>query len=110
MNPICVGFWKENVDGGWFPGKITWNAVPVTNSATSDQSALLTKLEKLEAVAQKTSYLGFSTCRICKAPNGSDEYCYNGFVWPGGYAHYLRDHGVACHPLFEAMIRTTPLN
>jgi len=110
MNPICVGFWKESVDMGWFPGKETWTAVPVANSATSDQSALLTKLARVEAIAQKTSYFGFSKCRICNAPNGCDEYSYNGFVWPSGYAHYLRDHAVACHPQFEAMIRAVNLN
>lgn len=110
MNPIYVGFWKEREDMGWYPGKQTWTAVPVANSSTSDQRELLTKLSQIETVATCTSYYGLSDCRICGASNGCREYSYNGFVWPEGYVHYLRDHAVACDPQMAAMIRAVKLN
>jgi len=109
MDPIYVGFWKETTDIGWYPGKQTWTAVPVANSATSDQNAVLSKLIRIEELAKKVSFLGHSHCRICGAHNGAEEYSYNGFVWPSGYKHYLRDHAVACDPQMETMIRAVKL-
>jgi hypothetical protein len=37
---------------------------------------------------------GWSNCRICGKNNGS--YCLSDgtYIWPGGFAHYLEDHGV----------------
>jgi len=40
-------------------------------------------------------YRGSSTCRCCGHPwNGSHEYNFQGWTWPSGYMHYLRDHNV----------------
>lgn len=37
---------------------------------------------------------GFSTCRLCGIHNGSAEFTDGVYVWPEGFAHYLREHGV----------------
>lgn len=37
---------------------------------------------------------GFSNCRICGIPNGSSCMSDGTYVWPEGFAHYLKDHGV----------------
>ena len=37
---------------------------------------------------------GLSPCRFCGAANGSAERTDGAYLWPEGFAHYLRDHGV----------------
>lgn len=37
---------------------------------------------------------GFSTCRLCGIHNGSAEFTDGVYVWPEGFAHHLREHGV----------------
>lgn len=43
---------------------------------------------------RKTSYFGFSTCRICGKPNGAADFSDGTWEWPEGFAHYLSEHGV----------------
>lgn len=38
--------------------------------------------------------MGFSPCRMCGRPNGALELSDGEFVWPDGFSHYVRDHGV----------------
>jgi hypothetical protein len=40
------------------------------------------------------SYMGYSSCRICGANNGSLELTDGYFVWPVGLSHYVIDHAV----------------
>lgn len=40
------------------------------------------------------SYRGFSDCRICGKNNGSTELSDGVFVWPSGFAHYIKEHSV----------------
>lgn len=53
-------------------------------------------------------YKGYSACRVCGLRNGSMEYRLTmgdtTFVWPEGYIHYIRDHGVRPDPDFEAAV------
>lgn len=54
-------------------------------------------------------YKGYSPCRICGLNNGSAEYRFaldgeTTFIWPEGYMHYIRDHGVRPDPDFEAAV------
>lgn len=112
-----VGFWYNNYDGQDLP-------VPVAQLESWDgQEEFLTKLksveERLLAGYQKivdhyntqidlpreqrtemandrtvVAYRGYSPCRCCGKSNGSREFHYEGWVWPAGYMHYLRDHNV----------------
>lgn len=40
------------------------------------------------------SYRGPSPCRICKRHNGSEDLTDGVFVWPSGFAHYIKEHSV----------------
>lgn len=37
---------------------------------------------------------GYSCCRICGKINGSSDFTHDNFVYPEGYAHYIRDHNI----------------
>lgn len=37
---------------------------------------------------------GSSSCRICSQENGNKEYSDGVYLWPEGFAHYLKDHAV----------------
>ena len=39
-------------------------------------------------------FMGKSTCRICRQPNGSSELTDGDWVWPEGLAHYVAQHAV----------------
>jgi hypothetical protein len=40
-------------------------------------------------------YLGHSACRLCdKSENGSADLTDGVYVWPEGFAHYVRQHNV----------------
>lgn len=44
---------------------------------------------------RRMSYCGYSTCRICgKYDNGSADYSDGIWMWPEGFGHYIREHGV----------------
>jgi hypothetical protein len=50
---------------------------------------------RLEAGARTDrAYMGYSTCRICGAQNGSGEKTDGRFIWPEGLAHYVWAHRV----------------
>ena len=93
-----VGFWKNNqaTCENKMPWDKTpvWTNIPIANSATENQDHLIELLLEKQKHASIQQYLGYSNCRICNAPNGSSEYSADGFVWPSGYVHYLKDHNV----------------
>jgi len=43
---------------------------------------------------RSNQYRGSSTCRLCGRMNGSADFTDYTYVWPEGYLHYVRDHGV----------------
>lgn len=45
-------------------------------------------------------YMGYSKCRFCGKDNGYLELSDGHFVWPGGLAHYVAEHGVRLPKLF----------
>jgi hypothetical protein len=59
-------------------------------------------------------FRGFSMCRCCRKPNGSGEYTATFdfskndrptvWVWPSGYAHYIREHNVRPSLAFQEFI------
>lgn len=66
-------------------------------------------LEKLTQVQNNRetrfiTYRGFSTCRICFKANGSKEFCYQGWYWPEGYEHYIREHNIRPSLAFQELI------
>jgi hypothetical protein len=111
MSVKNVGFWKA-CDADImlpFPGTPVYTDVPIANTSSMDTSTLKAFVDKLTWVektkAETTEYLGFSTCRICGCRNGNQEYTYNGYCWPSGYMHYLKDHNVEGDAEFVEMVR-----
>jgi hypothetical protein len=48
----------------------------------------------LDGAATAHRWMGFSNCRFCGKINGTTCFGDSEFVWPEGFAHYLREHGV----------------
>ena len=53
------------------------------------------------------AYDGWSTCRICGTHAGTECLFDGTFVWPSGFSHYLREHGVKPDPRFIAHVLAT---
>lgn len=51
-------------------------------------------VDYLEHGRELACYRGFSRCRICDKPNGSADLTDGVWVWPEGFAHYLKEHNV----------------
>lgn len=88
--PRLIGFWADHPcdrQGLPWPECDVW---PMTLL----KERFITALSKVEAKAKVSRYRGWSTCRICGAANGSQEYALGLFRWPEGYKHYLTEHGV----------------
>ena len=79
--------------------------MPIKNSATFDQTNIINKIKKIQEIANKTHYRGFSYCRLCnKTNNGAIEYAIDNFVWPEGYLHYVKEHNVAVDKEFAEYV------
>ncbi len=48
----------------------------------------------LENGKRLAMYLGLSPCRICNGYFGSKDLTDNVYIWPEGFVHYLKEHGV----------------
>lgn len=48
----------------------------------------------LEAGKEKHAWRGWSDCRFCSKHNGSRCLTDGHYVWPEGFSHYLKEHGV----------------
>lgn len=109
---VYIGYWKytkfhlENTPQIERNGQeLTW---PVENSATVDQSKIITKLKGAMKSGHMLGYRGWSNCRICKKNNGTKELQIQKdniqYRIPVGYVHYLEDHNVAVDPLLEKIL------
>lgn len=68
-----------------------------------ERGMVLLYVEQFGAFSQqhvRFSWRGYSTCRICGARNGSVCISDGTFVWPEGFAHYIREHQVRPPPAF----------
>ena len=48
----------------------------------------------LESGTDVEWWKGFSDCRVCHKFNGSTDKSDGKYLWPEGFAHYVREHGV----------------
>lgn len=85
-----VGFWRqtkdEKSDLPW-PGDLV---EPRWNPALREVVASYLDDEKFRS----TQYRGVSECRLCGRSTGSADFTDGTYVWPEGYAHYIRIHAV----------------
>lgn len=83
-----VGFWcsheepglpdpRDHIDSSW---------------SVAERDRTLRYLDS--APYEATVYMGWSECRLCGAANGTRDLTDGTFVFPEGFAHYLRDHCV----------------
>ena len=102
-----VGFWASD------PTEATDN-LPWPQSREElplDEATLdfLDKLAQIENDSNVIGYKGYSWCRICKKDNGSKEYFTDQYIWPQGYAHYVREHNVEVPEHFRFYIVKTAI-
>ena len=102
---ILIGYWKREPAGDRIG---MWEDEPVGDLADEAGWPVVTDFVDEEWVdaerVRVASYLdqglvpwvqmGISPCRFCGAANGSAERTDGAYLWPEGFAHYLRDHGV----------------
>lgn len=91
------GFWRSSTEPDL--------PMPVAGeTALPNRDDLLAALEKAESQAAVKHWRGWSTCRICKKPNGTKEFSAGGWVWPEGFRHYIEDHHVSPSADFQHFI------
>lgn len=94
VDPKSEGFWTEtnrpNKNGRHWKAK-------------KDFLRVLSYVEQTHAA--KKTYRGFSRCRVCGNRNGSEEFSLEGWTWPSGYSHYVKQHDHKPTKLFLAFIK-----
>lgn len=84
---IRIGYWRGDRANAW-PDvtafvDMSWGA--------EDRERVI---QHLRHAFLARAYMGFSTCRLCGARNGSLELTDGTYIWPEGLAHYVDAHGV----------------
>jgi hypothetical protein len=104
---IIVGYWSRSPGEPELP-------YPQANSAPwQRQEEFAAKLQAIELAIRKrrhgtlTAYRGFSMCRLCAVPNGSEEYAWGGYRWPSGLMHYIEAHNVRPPAAFVDAVLTS---
>jgi hypothetical protein len=94
QEPTVVGYWSYSPDDPPLP-------YPQANAKPwAGQGKFVAKLKAIEQGIRKrdfgtmTAYRGFSLCRLCRVPNGNEEFEYAGYRWPSGFLHYVEIHNV----------------
>jgi hypothetical protein len=108
---IKEGFWKGYGEAEFLPmpvaNKQPWQGQDIFLKALCQLEDKLTKAYENRdpnSYSHINAYRGWSTCRICDIHNGSREFDYNGYVWPQGFRHYIKDHNVKPTDGFIQMI------
>jgi hypothetical protein len=81
--------------------------LPTVNHSNEEWFGRIEFLNALAKVEYSTSPLRFkgsSLCRCCGKVNGSTEFVYNGWRWPSGLQHYIREHNYRPSLAFQEMI------
>lgn len=92
-------------EGFWCSKQQPYLPVPFEEAnAWKGQKKFLDALAKKERFAVQRTYRGFSRCRCCDKPNGSADFSLNGWTWPEGYAHYIKEHNVRPSLAFQMFI------
>ena len=104
-----IGYWSASPDDTTLP-------YPEANpSPWRRQDEFVGKLKVTEQgirarrYGKLTAYRGFSMCRLCSIPNGSEEFEHDGYRWPQGLLHYVVGHNVRLPDDFvDAILKSTP--
>lgn len=94
LNELEIG--KIKLEGYWYSKYEPEFPMPKENTLSEENKKdVINKLEEIEKIAEEQRYRGWSSCRICDKSNGSVEFTYNGFRWPSGFMHYIKEHNVS---------------
>ena len=93
-----VGYWGDRDSGLPDPRTL------VDESWDEDERGLVTNHLVRGFVAR--AYMGYASCRICGAQNGSLELTDGVFLWPEGLAHYVTAHAVKPPATFVDHVRS----
>jgi hypothetical protein len=97
---VLIGYWAGEGARGWpSPDRFvdeSWDAVEREIVAEYLDRGLVTR-----------GCMGLSPCRICGRPNGALELTDGVYVWPEGFAHYIRDHAVRPPEVFVDHVLST---
>jgi hypothetical protein len=100
--PLYEGYWRRSVDESdelpWPNPEPTWDV----------RAAFLSRLDRVEGVAARVAYRGFSTCRLCGQRNGHEALRSARWEWPAGFRHYVAQHDVRPSSAFIDFIRNAP--
>jgi hypothetical protein len=117
-NVVYIGYWKIEYKNEFYKEKYGDTTqtdpsgkelfFPMENSATKDQSEIISKLKTAMQSGHMIGYRGWSNCRICEKKNGTKELKIQigdtQYRIPQGYVHYLEDHNVAVDPILEKIL------
>ena len=73
-------------------GDLPW---PEPSRGWGDRSRFLRRLAQVEEKAERITYRGLSSCRLCGRLNGDKAFRLDVWEWPAGFRHYVEDHEVA---------------
>jgi hypothetical protein len=89
---VMVGYWFEKGGDETLPKPVA------REKPWKGRRDFLAALAEVEAIATKNHYRGFSLCRVCECRNGTADFRlakkHGNFVWPSGFAHYVKAHNV----------------
>lgn len=92
---------EPKIEGYWYSPSTPDYPKPIENSLSGNKEEIIKKLELAESIAHVESYRGMSNCRICESRNGCREFELDGWVWPQGLMHYVKDHNVELSEQFK---------
>jgi len=90
---ILIGYWKPG-PADHVADEAGWPAVADFVDEQWDEAERDRVIAYLDQGLVPWVQAGVSRCRFCGAGNGSAERTDGAYLWPEGFAHYLRDHGV----------------
>lgn len=98
MKPKREGYWRASHDQ---ESELPW---PTLEPCWGDRAEFLAALDRVEAVAERAAYRGYSLCRVCGSRNGHEGLRLAEWEWPAGLGHYVADHEIRASRAFETFI------
>ena len=81
-----IGYWRQEEDSE--------EDLPWPQEGRLSDEAKKKVADYLDKGKEHAAWMGWSTCRICGKNNGTTCMMRDGFVYPEGYSHYIRDHNI----------------
>jgi hypothetical protein len=100
--PLYEGHWRRSVGES---SELLW---PTPDPQWRERASFLARLDRVELVATRIAYRGFSMCRLCGKENGHEALRSVRWEWPAGFRHYVAEHDVRPSPEFEDFINNAP--